>query len=160
MDRLKSFTIIEVLGAIFVLSAGVLIAYTVVQNALVYTFTSANRVAAGYLAQEGIEAVRGIRDSNWVQNNTWRTGIGSDGDYQLQLQFSPPGYSFSPCSSPCSYSNLNFVNYSTGSASKFKRKITLTTAGANALRVTVNVMWQEASGMQTATIQSYLYDWK
>jgi len=43
-----------------------LASYSMVQKMLIYTFTSSARLTAAYLAEEGIEVVRNIRDNAWM----------------------------------------------------------------------------------------------
>jgi len=62
----KGFTIIEIVIAVFVLGiavAGVFSAFSVVN---ILASDSEDRLTASYLAQEGMEIVRNIRDANWL----------------------------------------------------------------------------------------------
>jgi len=71
----KGFTILELMITIVVISIGVLGAYSVIQDILLSTAKSSNRLTATYLAQEGIELVRNERDTNWIRNNGWTDNI-------------------------------------------------------------------------------------
>ena len=71
----RGFTILELMAAIVVISIGVLGAYSVVQQIFSATFVSSTRLTATYLAQEGIENIRNIRDINWLQGNDWDEGM-------------------------------------------------------------------------------------
>ncbi|MDP2909936.1 MAG: prepilin-type N-terminal cleavage/methylation domain-containing protein [bacterium] len=153
MDRITSkkfgFTMIEVMGAIFILSVGILGSYIIIQNTLALTFSSASRLSAAYLAEEGIEIVRNIRDTNWVSGNSWDYGL-ADGSYQVSYN----DYSLSPYST-------GLVNYAAGSNNKFRRRITLSMQTDGSIEVVSEVMWQERGGVAGTVIsQSYLYDWK
>jgi prepilin-type N-terminal cleavage/methylation domain-containing protein len=85
---LKSgFTIIEVLMAVTVLSIGIIGAVNVINYNISVTSNSVNRIVATNLAQDGIEMVRNIRDTNWLQGkfdvsgaNAWDTGIDGVGN--------------------------------------------------------------------------------
>lgn len=63
----KGFTMIEIITAIFLISAGVIGTFTVVQKVLNYTTINASRFTAAYLVQEGIEIVKNIKDTNVVR---------------------------------------------------------------------------------------------
>jgi prepilin-type N-terminal cleavage/methylation domain-containing protein len=142
------FTLIEVMGAIVVLSIGVLVAYAAVQRMIIQTNSAASRLTAAYSAQEGIEIVRNIRDTNWVTGNVWNTGL-NDGIYQVNYNnYSLAGYTG------------GFAGYSTGVNSKFQRKITLTGQADGSIRITVEIMWQEQGSAKALTVESYLYNWK
>ena len=73
------FTTLELMAAIVVVSIGILGAYSVVQQIFVYTSISSQRLTAAYLAQEQIEITRNIRDTNWINNLDWQTGLGDTG---------------------------------------------------------------------------------
>lgn len=67
----KGFTFLETLIAIFVLMVGVLGALIVVESIAFSARFNASKLAATYLAQEGIELVRNKRDSNWLAGVPW-----------------------------------------------------------------------------------------
>lgn len=75
----RGFTILELLAAILVIAIGVLSAYTVTQQIIAYTFSSASRLTGAYLAKEGIEIIRNIRDTNWLEGEAWDNGLSSTG---------------------------------------------------------------------------------
>jgi type II secretory pathway pseudopilin PulG len=72
----RSFTLLEVILAIAVLTA----ATAGVFSLIIQTFASASlnqsKLVAAYLAQEGLEIIRNIRDSNWLaqidNGGSWR----------------------------------------------------------------------------------------
>lgn len=72
----KGFTILEILITMLVVAIGGLAAYAMVQQIVFSTFSSSYRLTAAYLAKEGIEIVRNIRDTNWLQEApSWSDGI-------------------------------------------------------------------------------------
>lgn len=75
LNNKKGFTIIEVLMAVFILTIGILGAFAAVQMIITFTSGIAFRLQAVYLAQEGIENIRNIRDSNWLAQAVWDRGI-------------------------------------------------------------------------------------
>jgi prepilin-type N-terminal cleavage/methylation domain-containing protein len=153
-----SFTLIEVMGAIVVLSIGVLVAYTAVQRMMVQTNSAANRLGAAYLAEEGIEIVRNIRDTAWIDPaiDDWTANGINAGNWQI----SSGGYSLSACPGSCGYSDMGFVSYMAGTNNKFKRRIIITRPTADSIKVTADILWQEQGSAKTLTAQSYLYNWK
>jgi len=78
----KAFTVLEVLIATLVLTIGGLAAYTMVQKIVFSTFSSSYRLTAAYLAKEGIETVRNIRDTNWLEGENWDSDLSSS-DWQI-----------------------------------------------------------------------------
>jgi prepilin-type N-terminal cleavage/methylation domain-containing protein len=165
----KGFTALELLTAILVIAIGVLGAYSVVQRIFAQTIDSANRIQAAYLAKEGIEVVRNIRDTNWVERNPdWDDGLGA-GNWEADYNDS----SLTSCPGACTSSNLRFLridgsgfySYSFGgTATKFKRKITISSvapvSGKDGIKIEVEVSWQKRGKEHRLTIQENLYDWK
>ena len=86
LNKKRGFTVIEVIIATFILTVGVLGAFSVIQMILTFTSNVSSQLAAVYLAQEGIENVRNIRDSNWLAQIAWDQGI-SSGDWQTIDKF-------------------------------------------------------------------------
>jgi len=125
----KSFTILEVIAAIFVMTVGVLSAYAIVQQIIIYNSISSSRLAAAYLAMEGIEEVRNIRDTNWLEGEAWDSGIGSS----------------------------NWIAHSM--LPKYERKTTITPEGADKLKVLVEIRWTEKGQTHTVTAEEHLYNW-
>ena len=74
MRNNRGFTIIELMATMIIVTIGVVGAYSVVQQILAITSSASQRLTAAYLAQEGIELVRNIRDTNWVEGSAWNQG--------------------------------------------------------------------------------------
>jgi prepilin-type N-terminal cleavage/methylation domain-containing protein len=66
ISKKKGFTIIELIISIFVLSIAVVGIYNALTVITILTTDSADRLTGTYLAQEGMEIVRNIRDTNWL----------------------------------------------------------------------------------------------
>ena len=152
---------LEVLISILVVTIGVLASYSVVQQIFAMTFISSSRLTAAYLAEEGMEVVRNIRDTAWVADVEWN----NNGLLTQTYQASSQGYSLSSCAG-CGYDELSFLksdgslgfNYSTGTDTKFKRRITLDRSG-DSITVSVDVMWRERGVLHTVNVQGYIYNW-
>ncbi|PIZ89621.1 MAG: hypothetical protein COX89_00565 [Candidatus Nealsonbacteria bacterium CG_4_10_14_0_2_um_filter_37_10] len=84
----KSFTLIEVLVAVSVLIIGVLGVFTVVQNITFSAQINSSKLAATYLAQEGLELVKNQRDSNWLAGSPWDSNLQSSTETGLLGKFS------------------------------------------------------------------------
>jgi type II secretory pathway pseudopilin PulG len=66
--RARASMIAEVLVSLFILSAGISAGASLITSAIHANVLNKNRLIATNLAREGIEAVRIIRDTNWLQN--------------------------------------------------------------------------------------------
>ena len=62
----KGFTLIELVISIFLLCFVIIGVYNAFSIIVILTSDTSDRLTATYLAQEGIEIVRNIRDTNWL----------------------------------------------------------------------------------------------
>ena len=151
----RGFTIIELIISISILSLAIVGIFSAFSMMTILTSDSADRLTATYLAQEGMEIVRNIRDTNWLNMDTcsgdscdytWVDGLTAAGIHQsidctqgCQMDYrTGAGYYFYPVA-PYSgeYLNLStgfydyyvpimWPGYSSNIISKFKRKIIIT----------------------------------
>jgi len=163
----KGFTLIELLITITVISVGILGAYTAIQQAISTIDYARSRLTAAFLAQEGLEIIKNIRDTNLLEPGVvWSEGL-SSGEYEIDYQdvryLSP---SLSNCSG-CDYASLEFLkkldgdlyNYSTGEKTKYKRKVLIEDIDPEHIRATVTVYWKTKTGYQDIQVVQELYKW-
>jgi len=141
------FTLLETIIAVFVVTVGLIGIFISIQNLNKYISEVSDKLIASYLAQEGLEIIRNIRDTNWIESenpenpdNSWDEGLstncinGCEVDYFCTTVEDPN--SINPQDHNClkSYDagqflkidSNGFYNYTEGSNTKFKRKITIT----------------------------------
>ena len=160
----KGFTAIEAIIAIFILTVAVIGVYSSFSRMAISTSILSSRLIASYLAKEGIEVIRNIRDTNWLTPQNWDTNLtdcvaGCEVDYKSDALAAYNG----------KYLNIDangFYSYSTGQATKFKRKITITPQKVkeedeeyNILKVSALIEWQERGEPYNFSAEGYLYDW-
>ena len=162
----KAFTLIEVIVAISVMAIGVLGIYALVPRIVSISGANLNKFIASQLAREGIEIVRNIRDTNWLEQvsdsaNPWNEGLtdcstGCEADYNTPATEDPILTSYGQGR----YLKVDadgFYNYENGTSTKFKRKITIT-PGADMLNIKVEIIWHgKGSPFQ---VEENLYDWR
>lgn len=168
-ERQKAFTLIEVVIALFLVIMGIASAFTLIQQVISFASISSSKLTAAYLCQEGIEIVRNIRDTNWLEGGTnpWDEGLtgcstGCIVDYNHsygpnQLDPNLPAYANQ-------YLNIDdsgFYSYSAGTPTPFKRRITIgrLDSNANTLAVSVQVQWEERGRTHIVTARENLYNW-
>ena len=166
----RGFTIIEVLIAIFILIVGVVAVFALVNKGLSGTIDLSDKLIAAYLAQEGIEIVKNMRDTNWVQNPPplggldWDAGLVA-GDWQADYA-DPVLVAYVPTA--FLKFDGNFYNYDletgTNKKTKFLRKINLAivfdNVAARYLLVTVTVEWYVKGSIKNSfTTRDRLYEW-
>ncbi len=82
----EAFSLIEALVAISILMLGILSAFILVIRTLANTPHIQSRLIASNLAQEGVELVRQIRDTNFMQSeNNFRNNL-ENGEYQIDIE--------------------------------------------------------------------------
>ncbi len=155
----KGFTLIELMITIFVIAIGLIGVMTLIQNTLrSASFVKLNLIAS-YLAQEGIELTRNVRDINWIEGENWNEGL-SDGSYIMDYNDN----------SLSSYSdvflnidNNGFYSYESGNKSKFKRRITINQMidvdGNEYLEVESDVSWNYQEEEYSVKVVNHLYNW-
>jgi len=154
----KGFTLMEVIVAIFVITAGIVGVLSLVTQTISASIFSKDKLIAAYLAQEGIEIVRNIRDTNWLQGLGWNSGLGAsvyEAGYNYQSLF---GFSGNPLKLE---TLTGYYGYGSGNATKFTRKITISGGPiVDSLNVKVEVSWQEKGKTYKVEAQENLYNWK
>ena len=86
----KGFTLTEVMIGIMILTMAIVAASNMLVTLMRSNQVNLTSMQAQYFAVEGLEAVRSIRDTNWLHNQDW---LGSDilqykiekGDFSVQL---------------------------------------------------------------------------
>ena len=171
----KGFTLIELIITIFILSVAIVGVFGAFSMMVILTSDAADRLTAAYLAQEGMEIVRNIRDSNWlhmdfcVQNPADSTCANSpawvDGLYACQsgceADYTTTGWGghvVYPWPTAGNYLNVinGFYKYDINNIlhTKFKRKITTNTLGTDyIMKVTVQVSWDEKATVLNSAVK-------
>lgn len=153
--------------AIFILTTGTIGAFSLIRNTLTFTNVTSSQLTAAYLAQEGIEIVRNIRDSNWLEVRTnpglaWDDGISGSGNPDFRLDYQSSSFPDNNChlgiDNYLKYDGTYF-NCLTGNNTIFQRKITITKSDPNVLNVLVEVSFTIKGGTHKVIVQENLYKW-
>lgn len=158
---MKGFTLIEVLAASLIITLGASAAFALVQSTQGLTANAASQLEASYLAQEGMEIVRNIRDSNFLKIHTGGGGNWQDGltGCESACQADYTSNSLSAYQDAFLRYESGLYSYAAGADSPFKRKIILTPQGADTLEVAIEVSWQERGREHTLKAATQLYNW-
>lgn len=175
----KGFTLIELMISIFILSVGIIAVYGAFSIMAILSSEASDRLTAAYLAQEGVEIIRNIRDTNWLNPQEfgvieWDRGLDAcENELGCEVDYTTTGFGSTPVypwqETPLVInSETGFYGYdSSGTATKFTRKITIDTSLApDALRVKAEVFWDRKpsilspiGGIDSVAAESVLYDW-
>lgn len=166
----SGFTLIETIVAVFILTAGILGSYLVFYNIYSQSGGYLHKLTAGYLAQEGIEIIRNMRDNNWVKNpnDSWMTGIIDDNDCNMGREFEAD-YRTGTINSVTGLKPYgNFLNIDSSGMylydsnypeTIFKRKITITCLSDFEVQVSSEVFWQYNNKEFSIKIDDFMYNW-
>ena len=175
--------------AVFILTVGAGAALSLINQTLATASVVEQTLIASYLAQEGIEIVRNIRDTNWLQSrdssksSPWDDGLicgvapcicatlpcEYEADYTtVTLEKTAD---FEKCTDPgfnCQAYNETLLNidtdgfYSYGPAdaqTKFNRKITIEKPQSDEIKITVEIIWQERGRPHSFTALEHITNW-
>ena len=170
----RGFTLVETLVAISIFSISILGILSILASSINDTIYAKDKMIAGYLAQEGIEYVRNVRD-NYVlypSVGTWATFVAkmtpcTSGSKCGFSSTSPTNStSFIACSSDsinCQlYLNNGVYNDSpSGVVSGFTRKVWMkTTSNLDEIQIFSEVDWNQGSGTYNITLSEDLFNWE
>lgn len=171
----KGFTLIETLVAVSLLTIAIMAPMTLTQQSLSSAYYARDQITAYNLAQEGIESVRAIRDSQIlsISQTADASGIDLFGSIPVNQDFIIDGLDTNPetametCAGACPSMQLSpdgtLYGYGGGwIETKFTRTLKATYVGESQdeIRLAVTVSWVAISG-QTRTFSIYenVYRW-
>lgn len=176
----KGFTIIETLVALTILIVGVTGAFTAASQAISNSTFAKDQVIAFYLAEEGVEMIKNVRDTNALQGNQWLHGVSENPNDPcfFSQNSSDPGKScykdvtmdaFLTCSDvgACPVLNQNSVSgmyyyhdiNTTLTPTPFTREIHLARVSNTEVAVTVTITWQKGVVSRQFRARENIYDW-
>lgn len=167
------FTLVEAIVAIAVISIGFVGSLVLLSRSSSLANSLKDRVVAAHLAEEGVEIVINIRDTNWLKGLGWRTGLPDTGPNFGAVDYDGTAVDMSDTSESrkCLNWDGNFYRHAVAPAyscnTSFKRQMKLATLNENIggqivsyLEVKSIVEWKEKGVTKSLTVISHLYDWK
>lgn len=161
--NIRAFTLLETLVAVSVLILALVGPFVIAQQSLKSAYYARDQVTAFYLAQEGVEFVRVIRDNNYLAGTPWLSGIDICVAVPCTVDF--PNFTYATCPiSGCPPLLLSatgkLYNHASGTATPFTREIRLI-QGVNpdSMVVAVTVRWTSAGVSRVFTLKETLFDW-
>jgi len=167
--KTKGITLIEALVAISILIIGIFSGFILVTRVLSNINVIRDRLTASFLAQEGIELVRQIRDTNYLkilsgENILWNNGL-NNGNYIISAEIGnsgpsgliPLGQSETPY---LKYnSNTKIFNYISGANTPFSRLIRIERLSEQEIRVQSELNWKSRSVNFKLVAEDHLFNW-
>jgi Tfp pilus assembly protein PilV len=165
-SRNFGFSLVETIIVLFIVSTGLLgILSLIIQNIQSQDYNK-NNLIAYQLAQEGIELVRKVRDSNWrdMPRKPFWWNLGPGQYYMDYLDTTPHNYnSNQPAYSLLKQDSQGFYFHNISSAatsSGFSRVITINMNDAHSIQVNCRVTWSERNRLASYDLDTVLYDWR
>lgn len=167
----RGFTLVETLVAITIIATALVGPFYAVQQALNASRNARDQLIATSLAQEGIEYVRSIRDSNYLYNianvtpRSWLYRL--DGTGGSDCLDAPAVCVVDPVEDTVStnitslYLNTDdvYTQQSEGTLTVFRRTVQLTTVSATEVQVSVTVTWTTKGQARSSTVSENLNNW-
>lgn len=157
----KAFSLVEIIIILFIISMGMLgVLSLIIQNIQSQTYNK-NNLIAFQLAQEGIELVRMVRDSNWRNGEAYTAGLPEGRLYMDFEDLEPTVFSGNTVDFLLRLGADGFYRHGgTDPSSSFSREIDLDLLNANSLQVDVHISWQERGRDMNYDLQTILYNWQ
>jgi len=181
----SGFTLVETLVAISIFTISVLTMLIVLSQGISSTIYAKKKATAGYLAQEGIEYIRNMRDT-YVLYDSLSAQAGWD-DFTVRVttacdqangcyvngdnlfQQDPPQQMTKVDLSTCSFACPNLLydestgkfGYTSGTNSGYVRQITAApvSGSLDEMTITSTVYWAQGSGQYKITFSENLFNW-
>lgn len=169
------FTLVETLVAIGVLSLSIAATFTVVQSSLQNSANAKDQIIAFYLAQEGMEFIKNIRDENALkstngQSNTWLTGFSENVTDPCYFGKTCTVDSSTKAITVCSGSfgtcpilrqdpNTGLIGYTGGwTATNFRRDIQFVQISAVEVKVDMFIYWTNRGSTKSMEVTENLFN--
>ena len=164
------FSLVETLVAVGILVVAVTGALSAASSGISSSIFSKDQVIAFYLAQEGIEEVRNIRDGNALNGASWLAGISSNSAdpcyfgntcYVDTLSASP----LTRCSGNCPILKEDpvsgFYGYDiTWNDTVFRRTVELVSVNSHEISILVTIDWSKGVINRQFRARENILDWQ
>jgi len=167
----NGFTLVEALVALSILIVGIISGFILVTKALYDVTIIQDRLTASFLAQEGVELVRQIRDTNYLKilggtSFDWDDNLKTDGDYLISANIYTesiilplPPWQDKGLYYHCSSGLYNYDDTGDVILTTFKRKINIYHVSHDEIRVQSIMDWKSKNIDFSFTAEDHLFNW-
>ena len=148
MKKNKGQLIVEMMVAVSLLVIGLLGIFAVLSQSLGLNRVAANQYVAANLAAEGIEVVKNIIDSNFINDEPWNLGLETQG-VEYTVSYDSTSLSLENENEPLRFDEEDGVyGYGGGTETQFRRVITIENSeDLTEIKVTSRVYWKDRGGI-------------
>lgn len=163
----RGFTLIETFVAVTLLAIAVAGPMTIANKSVHTARISKQRVTATYLAQEAIEYVRKVRDTNFLRGNSWLNGLQNCTNPAGNKWCTVDTYneSVNHCGGNCDPLQRNGVGYynqQSGPQTPYTRIFSIENiepSDPSEVKVTVEVSWEANGRTYTEVVHDNMTNW-
>lgn len=162
----QGFTLVETLVAIVVLTLSITGPLFIAQQSFNSAVTARDRTTASFLAQEGIEYIRSVRDHNYLSNEAnWLQDLdvclGGNCTIDTSVSTYPLIEACAGNCDPLKKSSSGFYGYQNGNDTNFVRTISMIQdpLRPHEVLVTSEVSWTVRGTTRSVVVRERLFDW-
>lgn len=168
----RGFTLIETMVAITILTIAIAGPMFTANRAIVAAQISRDQLIASYLAQEGIEYVRAMRDDKYLEaypntNNAWNDFLNAVNDCigltNNMCTLDPSENELKKCSGSCNslyLSDSGYTQTQNGTKTQFTRSIQITDVTDKDKRIVSTALWSFHGIQYSVTVSDHLTPWQ
>ncbi|MBI4132859.1 MAG: type II secretion system protein [Candidatus Sungbacteria bacterium] len=175
------FTLLETIVALSVILGGLAGPFALATRGIFTAKFAKSKLVALYLAEEGVETIRHMRENNILGNFDWR-GLGSctgsctvlqDGSYQVSVVDGSPSCPtifatvgqgdpivFDSASGLYLQSRSGFACPGVATSPSFTRVVTLSTPATDQMRVVSTITWSDSGILRQVRLEEVFYNWQ
>lgn len=170
----RGFTLLETMVAITVLLVAVVGPISILGGSLRHIYFVRDQITAINLAQEGVEVVRQVRDTNFLNDSAWDSGFGTGdctGGLKCLVDINPSPV-IHKCNGSCAATNLlvykdptdgfyhQYLAVPVGpTRTVFTRRVDTTQISGNEYKVEVTVTWTTGNIPGSITVSESVFRW-
>ena len=155
----RGFTLIEAMVALVLITIAMGPVFILATSSVNAASRIEHNLIASNLAQEGIEVIRNIRDTNWLTGAAFDNNL-PVGTWRVQWDTVGGGL-VAVGSNPVLKKNNGLYNYPTGTDTVFRRTVTILKPNSGELTLISSVTWVERGNIgRIVSAESHLFDWR
>lgn len=155
----NGFTLIEAMVALVLVTVALGPVFILATSSVNVSSRIEHNLIAANLAQEGIEVIRNIRDTNWLSGAAFDNNLPA-GMWRVEWNTVGGGL-LAVGSDPVLKKNNGLYNYSAGTDTVFRRTVTISKPNSGELIVVSSITWVERGNInRTVSAESHLFNWK
>lgn len=158
-NKERGFTLIETLVALVLITVAMGPVFILATSSVNVASRIEHNLIASNLVQEGIEVIRNIRDTNWLNGSAFDNNLFTG---TWRVQWDTVGGGLMPVgSNPVLKKDSGIYNYSTGTNTIFRRTVAISKPNSGELVLISSVTWVERGNInRTVSAESHLFDWR